>query len=124
MDARVMEVITAQAQKHGVRRRTLSKDEILDRHLMALINEGFHILEEGVAQRPGDIDVVYVNGYGFPAYRGGPMFYAAQRGLKEVKNRLEELHSQTGEDYWKPAALLERLVQHGESLDDWMAQKH
>ncbi|MEE3118375.1 MAG: 3-hydroxyacyl-CoA dehydrogenase NAD-binding domain-containing protein, partial [Pseudomonadota bacterium] len=124
VDPEVLEVIEAQASKHGVSRRALSSDEILDRHLMALVNEGFRILEEGIAQRPGDIDVAYVHGYGFPAYHGGPMFYAAQRGLASVRDRLKALQRQTGAGYWEPAPLLERLVSQGQSLDDWMAEKH
>ncbi len=124
VDPEVLEVIEAQASKHGVSRRALSSDEILDRHLMALVNEGFRILEEGIAQRPGDIDVAYVHGYGFPAYQGGPMFYAAQRGLASVRDRLKALQRQTGAGYWEPAPLLERLVSQGQSLDDWMAEKH
>ncbi len=124
VDPEVLEVIEAQASKHGVSRRALSSDEILDRHLMALVNEGFRILEEGIAQRPGDIDVAYVHGYGFPAYQGGPMFYAAQRGLASVRDRLKALQRQTGAGYWEPAPLLERLVSEGQSLDDWMAEKH
>ncbi|MCR9190064.1 MAG: 3-hydroxyacyl-CoA dehydrogenase NAD-binding domain-containing protein [Alteromonadaceae bacterium] len=118
-DPVVLEVIRAQAEKHGVRRCTLSDEEILNRHLMALINEGFRLLEEGIAQRPGDIDVVYVNGYGFPAYRGGPMFYAGQRGLKHILECIETLYAGTGESHWAPAPLLKKLVSSNRTLDEW-----
>lgn len=116
-DPEVVAVVEAQAAQQGVTRRTLSDQEILDRHLLALVNEGFRILEEGIALRPGDIDVVYVNGYGFPSYRGGPMFYASRLGLEQVSQSLEALHQQTGEAYWQPAPLLQQLVRDGLSLD-------
>ncbi|WP_206074335.1 3-hydroxyacyl-CoA dehydrogenase NAD-binding domain-containing protein [Marinobacter fuscus] len=118
-DPEVVAVVEAQAAQQGITRRTLSDQEILDRHLLALVNEGFRILEEGVALRPGDIDVVYVNGYGFPSYQGGPMFYASQLGLEQVSQRLEALHQQTGEAYWQPAPLLQQLVRDGQTLADW-----
>ncbi|OEY66384.1 3-hydroxyacyl-CoA dehydrogenase NAD-binding domain-containing protein [Marinobacter sp. X15-166B] len=122
-DPEVLAVIEAQAEKHGVTRRELSDEEILDRHLMALINEGFRILEEGIAQRPSDIDAVYVHGYGFPAYRGGPMFYAGRRGLRAVRERIEGLHASTGEAHWQPAPLLVELVEADQTLDDWLASR-
>jgi len=122
-DAEVLAVIEKQAEKHGVARRRLSDEEILDRHLMALINEGFRILEEGIAQRPSDIDVVYVHGYGFPSYRGGPMFYAGERGLKNVYDCLEDLYKRTGEVYWEPAPLLATLVRNNQTLEEWAVGK-
>jgi len=118
-DPVVLEVIRAQAEKHGVRRCSLSDEKILNRHLMALINEGFRLLEEGIALRPGDIDVVYVNGYGFPAYRGGPMFYASQRGLEHILECIETLYADTGESHWAPAPLLKKLVSSNRTLDEW-----
>ncbi|MGB2108338.1 MAG: 3-hydroxyacyl-CoA dehydrogenase NAD-binding domain-containing protein [Marinobacter vinifirmus] len=122
-DPEVLEVIEAQAKAHGVQRRTMTDQEILDRHLMALINEGFHILGEGIAQRPSDIDVVYVNGYGFPVFRGGPMFTASQMGLREVYDCICALRDKTGADYWQPAPLLEQLALEGKTLDSWSANK-
>ncbi|KRW81585.1 3-hydroxyacyl-CoA dehydrogenase NAD-binding domain-containing protein [Marinobacter sp. P4B1] len=122
-DPEVLEVIEAQARAHGVQRRTMTDQEILDRHLMALINEGFHILGEGIAQRPSDIDVVYVNGYGFPVFRGGPMFTASQMGLREVYDCICALRDKTGADYWQPAPLLEELALEGKTLDSWSADK-
>ncbi|KKM21298.1 hypothetical protein LCGC14_1636810, partial [marine sediment metagenome] len=117
----VLAVIKAEAEKYGVSRRALSDEEILNRHLMALINEGFRILEEGIAQRPSDIDAVYVHGYGFPAYRGGPMFYASRLGLDKVYGCIDDLYKRTGEAYWKPAPLLAKLAENNQSLEDWVA---
>jgi 3-hydroxyacyl-CoA dehydrogenase len=119
-DPVVLDVIREQARKYGVQRRALSDEEILNRHLLALINEGFRILDEGIAQRAGDIDVVYVHGYGFPAYRGGPMFYAGQRGLVNVLKEIERLYEDTGEPYWAPATLLKKLVAEDLTLNDWI----
>ncbi|RMJ04431.1 multifunctional fatty acid oxidation complex subunit alpha [Marinobacter litoralis] len=84
---------------------------------------GFWILEEGIAQRASDIDVVYVCGYGFPSYRGGPMFHASQRGLKNVYDSILRLQKQTGEAHWAPAPLLEQLVSEGRSLSDWESDR-
>lgn len=85
--------------------------------MLALINEGAHILEEGIAQRASDIDVVYVHGYGFPAWRGGPMFYAETLGLETVLARILALRERHGE-HWEPAPLLERLVASGAKTFD------
>ncbi len=84
---------------------------------LPMINEGAKILEEGKAQRASDIDIVWINGYGWPVYRGGPMFYADQLGLRHVRDRLEHYEAQRGPDF-KPAALLERLVAEGRSFRD------
>lgn len=80
--------------------------------MLALANEGAQIIDEGIVQRASDIDVVYVNGYGFPATRGGPMFYAQTLGLESVLEKIRDLQSRH-DDHWKPAALLERLVAGG-----------
>lgn len=119
-DPVVLDVIREQAKKYGIQRRALSDEEILNRHLLALINEGFRILDEGIAQRAGDIDVVYVHGYGFPAYRGGPMFYAGQRGLANVLKEIERLYEDTGQPYWAPATLLKELVAKDLTLNEWL----
>ena len=89
--------------------RKIPDEEILDRCIYALVNEGARVLEEGIALRASDIDVVYLTGYGFPAYRGGPMFYADTVGLRTVRDRIVELG-------WTPAALLDRLVKEGGRL--------
>ncbi len=122
-DPFVLDVIEEQAQQYGIKRRSVPDEEILDRHLLALINEGFRILDEGIAQRPSDIDVVYVHGYGFPPYRGGPMFYASQRGLDQILKSIEKLYEASGESHWIPSRLLKELVSSGQGLDDWMARR-
>ena len=122
-DPLVQTVIEEQALKHGIVRKPLNDETILNRQLLALINEGFKILQEGIAQRPGDIDVVYVFGYGFPAYRGGPMFYADTLGLKKVYEAICEYRELYGEENWTPAALLEQLVRENKSLAEWAAEQ-
>jgi 3-hydroxyacyl-CoA dehydrogenase len=108
----VLEIIEREAAALGIERRDIESDEIVDRMIFALINEGLRIIEEGIAQRPGDIDVVYVYGYGFPAWRGGPMHYAEEVGLDKVLARINEFRERLGED-WTPAPLLEQLVAEG-----------
>ena len=104
----VDEIISQMADKFGVTRRTLSDEEIVSRLMLTLINEGFRILEEGIAQRASDIDVVYVNGYGFPAYRGGPMFYASLLGYDKVLEQIKEYQQTLDADYWQPSELLQQ----------------
>jgi 3-hydroxyacyl-CoA dehydrogenase len=97
----------------GIPQRDISAGEIVDRCVLALVNEGARILEEGYALRAVDIDIIYVYGYGFPAYRGGPMWYADARGLSKVCDRIREFERQYGE-LWTPAPLLEQLAREGE----------
>jgi 3-hydroxyacyl-CoA dehydrogenase len=118
-DPIVLEVIEAQAKQRGVVRKALDDETILQRLTFALINEGFKILEEGIAQRPSDIDVVYAFGYGFPAYRGGPMFYAESIGLEKIYQTICEFGAIYGEEFWQPAALLKQLVEEGKTLTQW-----
>ena len=98
-------------------------EEIVQRTVYALINEGMDILNEGIAQRPGDIDIVYVYGYGFPAWRGGPMHYADTVGLPAVLASIEKFAAAHGEENWKPSPLLKQLVEDGKSLADWAAER-
>jgi len=105
-------VLDAASSQQGLRRQALSDEYILDRTLLALVNEGAKLLEEGIALRASDIDLIYLNGYGFPAYRGGPMFYADQRGLGSVLARIEAFHRDLG-PWWEPAPLLQRLAREG-----------
>jgi 3-hydroxyacyl-CoA dehydrogenase len=95
--------------RRGIARRAVSDDEVLARVTTALANEGARVLEEGYASRAGDIDVIYCYGFGFPRYRGGPMFYADTIGLPTVLARIREYRERVG-DYWKPAPLLEKLA--------------
>jgi len=97
------------SEKNNIKRREISDEEIIDRCILALVNEGARILEEGVAQRSGDMDIVYINGYGFPIWRGGPMFYANQLGLGEVIKKMSAF-SELDNDFWKPAPLLQKLA--------------
>ena len=115
-DDTVQQLIESVAEQFGVTRREIGEQEILDRLLLALVNEGANILEEGIAARPSDIDIVYLNGYGFPAWRGGPMYYADTLGLAEVVSRMEALKEATGDDCWEPAALLQKLLAEGSTL--------
>jgi 3-hydroxyacyl-CoA dehydrogenase len=111
-DPEVDAVIEAVAQEAGIRRRTFTSDEIVERTIYALINEGARVLDEGLALRADDIDVVYTAGYGFPAFRGGPMFFADRVGLDKVYDRVRSFHHEFGLR-WKPAPLLERLAAEG-----------
>jgi 3-hydroxyacyl-CoA dehydrogenase len=100
------------AARRGIRRRSIAADEIVARITTALANEGARVLEEGYATRAGDIDVIYCYGFGYPRYRGGPMFYAETLGLPTVLDRVKQYRARFG-DYWSPAPLLERLVAEG-----------
>ena len=97
------------SEQNNIERREISDQEIIDRCILALVNEGARILEEGVAQRSGDMDIVYINGYGFPIWRGGPMFYANQLGLSEVINKMSAF-SELDQNFWQPAPLLKKLA--------------
>jgi 3-hydroxyacyl-CoA dehydrogenase len=114
-DPAVEEIIKAESARLGIARRVIGEDEILRRCLYALVNEGAKILEEGLALRPGDIDIIYIYGYGFPAWRGGPMFYADQVGLKNVYDDVVRFAARDA-DAWAPAPLLKRLAEQGKSF--------
>jgi 3-hydroxyacyl-CoA dehydrogenase len=118
-DPEALAVLQARASKLGVVRRAHSEQEILERCLYPLLNEGFRILEEGVVQRASDIDVVWTSGYGFPRYRGGPMFYAEELGLKTLLEGMNRFRKEFGAMHWEPAPLLVELVQKGLSLSAW-----
>jgi 3-hydroxyacyl-CoA dehydrogenase len=111
----VEELITAHRVEIGVSPRQIHDSEIVDRLVYALVTEGARILEEGIAARASDIDVVYLTGYGFPPARGGPMFYADQVGLDQVLRRVREFARNPHGDpaFWTPAPLLERLGESG-----------
>ncbi|WP_343737054.1 3-hydroxyacyl-CoA dehydrogenase NAD-binding domain-containing protein [Achromobacter sp.] len=114
-DPDVLALIDTCAREDGVARRVVSDEEIVQRTMYALVNEGARILEEGIARRASDIDVIYVNGYGFPVHRGGPLFYAEQQGLAQVLATIRQFHAAHGE-LWRPAPLLERLVAQGRTF--------
>jgi 3-hydroxyacyl-CoA dehydrogenase len=120
-DPEVHEVIERAAKDLGIERSAIAADEITDRLIYALANEGLRILDEGIAQRPGDIDVVYVYGYGFPSWRGGPMHYADAVGLDTVLARINEFRDRFGAEKWTPAPLLEKLVKENLTIAEWAA---
>jgi len=107
------------AREAGIERRAVTHEEIVERCIYALVNEGAHLLGEGVALRASDIDVVYLNGYGFPAWRGGPMCYADSVGLKTVLARIEEFQAKHGPDLWAPAPLLRQLAERGQTFTEF-----
>jgi 3-hydroxyacyl-CoA dehydrogenase len=115
LDPEVNEMVRRWAREAGVPQRELSSEEIVDRCIYALVNEGARILEEGIVGRAVDIDIIYLNGYGFPAYRGGPMWYADTVGLDKVYRRISEFHQRHGE-LWEPAPVLKRLAEEGKTF--------
>jgi 3-hydroxyacyl-CoA dehydrogenase len=115
-DPEVDAIIARCAAEAGIARRTIADQEIVERTMYALANEGAKILAEGIAARASDIDLVYVNGYGYPAWRGGPMFYADTVGLREVADRVLAFHAQQG-GWWTPAPLLLQLADAGRSFN-------
>jgi 3-hydroxyacyl-CoA dehydrogenase len=116
-DPEVLALIEQLAAAGGIRRRSFTNEEIVERTIYALVNEGARVLDEGFVLRAADIDVIYTNGYGFPAWRGGPMFYADRVGLKKVYNRVAAFHREYGQR-WAPAPLLERLANEGSTFKE------
>jgi 3-hydroxyacyl-CoA dehydrogenase len=111
-DPEVVQLIRAKAREAGIPQRTFTDGEIIERALYALINEGARVIEDGLVIRASDIDTIYVAGYGFPAWRGGPMFYADRVGLDRICERIRLFHREYG-PRWAPAPLLERLAREG-----------
>ena len=110
--------IEAYRAANDITPREISDTEILERCLYVMVNEGARILEEGIAARPLDVDIVWIYGYGFPVYRGGLMFWADQVGLATILERIKTFHGDTGADTWQPAPLLERLVAENKRFAD------
>jgi len=123
-DPEVESLIRDKAIELAIEQQEFSDEEILQRCFYPLINEGALILEEGIAQRPSDIDVVYVFGYAFPVAKGGPMFWADQIGLKNIYDRICEFRDRYGEQYWKPAPLLEKLAGEGKTFAEWSRENN
>ncbi|TLY72402.1 MAG: 3-hydroxyacyl-CoA dehydrogenase, partial [Gammaproteobacteria bacterium] len=119
-DPEVVALIEQVSRELGIERRSIPDEEILERLLHPLVNEGARIVEEGIALRASDIDIVYVNGYGFPAWRGGPMYWAEEAGLERVIATMRRLAPRRGAR-WRPAPLLERLVASGRGLSSGLA---
>jgi 3-hydroxyacyl-CoA dehydrogenase len=117
-DSEVEKIIVDVATEMGITRRHIDDEEILQRLLYPMVNEGAKILEEKIAIRASDIDVIWVYGYGWPVYRGGPMFWADQVGLKAVRDRMLQFQKATGDAFWTPAPLLSRLADQGKGFLD------
>ena len=116
----VQKIIEDFSAKQQITRREVTDEEIMARCLYPMVNEGAKILEEGIAIRASDIDVVWIYGYGWPIYRGGPMFWADAIGLDKIVAQMKEFQSAQGDD-WQPAALLEELAAAGKGFKDWSA---
>ncbi len=120
-DPEVAALIRAEAARLGVTQRAIDDAEIVERCMLALVNEGARILDERIAARSADVDVIWCNGYGYPRHRGGPMFYADTLGLANVLARINHYAATLGSRYWQPADLLERLARSGGSFGAWLA---
>jgi 3-hydroxyacyl-CoA dehydrogenase len=116
-DPEIEALIVSVSEELGIERRTITEQEIVERCIYPLINEGAKILQEGLAQRASDIDVVWLYGYGFPRFRGGPMFYADNVGVKTVYEAMVRLHDTHG-DWLEPAPLLEELAKSDRGFGD------
>ncbi len=114
----VLDMIEQHRKDEGITPRRISDDEIVQRLVYALVNEGAHILEDGIASKSGDIDMVYLTGYGFPIFRGGPMHYAGQVGLFNVSESMKRFAKNPLDDasFWQPAPLIQKLVSEGKSF--------
>jgi 3-hydroxyacyl-CoA dehydrogenase len=119
-DPEVTELILRTSKELGIQRREITDEEILQRCLYPLVNEGAKILEEGIAERSSDLDVIWLHGYGFPRYRGGPMFWADSLGLDHVYSVMKRFH-EIHRDWLEPAPLLERLAREGGTFGAWRA---
>jgi 3-hydroxyacyl-CoA dehydrogenase len=115
-DTDVEKIIVDVSTSLGITRRPLSDEEILQRLLYPMVNEGAKILEEKIAIRASDLDVIWVYGYGWPVYRGGPMYWADSIGLRAIRDRLLDFRRTTGDAFWTPAALLDRLATEGKGF--------
>jgi len=122
-DPEALSILKARGASLSIASREHSNEEIIERCLYPLLNEGFRILEEGVVIRASDIDVVWTSGYGFPRYRGGPMFYAETIGLKTLLDGILKYQKLFGPMHWQPASLLVELVQKGMTISDWERTK-
>ena len=109
-------IIAAESEKLGITRHPIGAEEITERLVYPMINEGARILEEGIAARPGDIDAIWLHGYNWPAWRGGPMFYADLIGLRRIRDRLQDFFAATGDELLRPAPLLVRLADAGQGF--------
>jgi 3-hydroxyacyl-CoA dehydrogenase len=112
-DPEVEKIILETSSRHGINRRPIDEEEIVERMIFPMINEGARILDEGIATRPGDIDVIWVYGYGWPVWRGGPMYHADRLGLPHIRDRLTYYAGRSRDAALRPAPLLARLAAEG-----------
>ena len=119
-DPEIEQFIVERSARLGIDRRPVSDEEILKRCLYGMINEGVRLLDQGVALRPGDIDITFITGYGFPRQRGGPMYYGESVGIDAIRSDIERFHAEHGY-WWKPATGLERLARSGGTFADLVA---
>jgi 3-hydroxyacyl-CoA dehydrogenase len=122
-DPEVLAMIRRESENLGIARREIEPQEIIDRCILGLVTEGAKILEEGIAARAGDIDVIWINGYGFPRHRGGPMHYADAIGLDNVYERVCEFRDRFGAQYWEPPVLLRDLAKSGSTFARYSAER-
>jgi 3-hydroxyacyl-CoA dehydrogenase len=115
-DPEVDKMLEDYRKELGITPRKISDAEIVQRCIFALVNEGARILEEGIAARASDIDMIYLTGYGFPLFRGGPMLYADEVGLYNVARTMQEFAATSGDAFWEPAPLIAKRVAEGKSL--------
>jgi 3-hydroxyacyl-CoA dehydrogenase len=111
-DPEVQEMIRAEAKRLGIEQRKISEQEIIERCIYALIVEGARILEDGIATRASDIDVIWINGYGFPRHRGGPMHYADSMGADKICDAISRFQKRPGLEYWSAPSLLKTMVKN------------
>ena len=122
-NAEVTALIHEESARKGIERRDFSEEEIQNALTDLMTNEAAKILEEGIAMRPVDVDITYIYGYGYPAYRGGPLHYADAAGLADTLTRIKDKYDTTGDHSWKPAALLEQLVAEGKTFAQWAKER-
>jgi 3-hydroxyacyl-CoA dehydrogenase len=116
-DPVVDKLIEDYRKEQGIVPRKISDEEIVERCILALVNEAARLLEEGIAQRASDVDMVYLTGYGFPLHRGGPMLYADQVGLYNVVRAAQRFAAESGDKFWQPAPLLAKLAAEGKTFN-------
>jgi 3-hydroxyacyl-CoA dehydrogenase len=112
-DPAVAALLEQHRSERGIAARSVSDEEVLERCLLALVNEGAKLIDEGAVKRASDIDVVWTSGLGFPAHLGGPMFWASEMGLARVRDRLDRYARLVGPEFFKPSPLIERLAEQG-----------
>ena len=118
-DPEVMTLVQGLAADRGIKQRSsIPAEEVVERCVLSLILVGAKVLEEGIASRAADIDVVWTSGYGFPRYLGGPLFYADTLGIQHVAERIRYYHSRNGH-YWTPVALIDSMAQAGKTFAQW-----